>query len=334
MRRLINAGGGEGWLDIGSYGRRGPGRRDRLSRGQVEFIARTVRRTPEVMVKILNRGATDLGAAGRHFKYLDRGGELSIHTDDGEELKGKGAAANLIDDWDLDLEDSRPTTADHKPRQMSKPPKLVHKILFSMPAGTPPEKVLAAVKNFARDEFGAKHRYAMVLHTDEPHPHVHMVVKARGYDGKRLNIRRDTLREWRRQFARQLREQGVAANATERQVRGVTKPQKSDGIYRAALRGSSAHWKERAEAAAQRAAARETRSEPGKARLLATRRDVVKGWSDVADALVRQNQGELALAVRQFAKQLPPARTEREWIHRQMLEQARQQEGPEQEHGR
>jgi len=55
-----------------------------------------------------------------------------------------------------------------------------------------------------------------------------MVVKAMGYDGTRLNIRRATLREWRRQFARHLREHGVAANATERAVRGVTKPQKQD----------------------------------------------------------------------------------------------------------
>ena len=44
---------------------------------------------------------------------------------------------------------------------------------------TPPNKVLEAVKDFAREEFAHKHRYAMVLHTDEPHPHVHMVVKAR-----------------------------------------------------------------------------------------------------------------------------------------------------------
>ena len=69
--------------------------------------------------------------------------------------------------------------------------------MFSMPAGTPPDKVLAAVKNFAREEFGLKHRYAMVLHTDEPHPHVHMVVKAVSEQGVRLNIRKATLREWR-----------------------------------------------------------------------------------------------------------------------------------------
>jgi hypothetical protein len=77
--------------------------------------------------------------------------------------------------------------------------------MFSMPAGTPPDKVLAAVKSFAREEFGLKHRYAMVLHTDEPHPHVHMVVKAMSEQGVRLNIRKSTLREWRREFARHLR---------------------------------------------------------------------------------------------------------------------------------
>jgi hypothetical protein len=40
---------------------------------------------------------------------------------------------------------------------MRRTPKLVHKLLFSMSAGAR-EKILAAVKNFAREEFGAKHR--------------------------------------------------------------------------------------------------------------------------------------------------------------------------------
>src|SRR5437879_8525525 len=109
--------------------------------------------------------------------------------------------------------------------------------MFSMPAGTPPDKVLAAVKNLAREEFGLKHRYALVLHTDEPHPHVHMVVKAIGEQGVRLHIRKATLREWRREFARHLRELGVAANATERAVRGNAHAPKVDGIYRAEQRG-------------------------------------------------------------------------------------------------
>jgi hypothetical protein len=44
--------------------------------------------------------------------------------------------------------------------------------------------------------------------------------------------RKVTLREWRREFARHLRDQGIAANATERAVRGDgTRP--PHPIYRA-----------------------------------------------------------------------------------------------------
>jgi hypothetical protein len=320
-RHHINV-GARAWLDIGSYARRGPERRDRLSPAQVEFIARTVHRTPEVMVKVLNRGGQGLGAVGRHINYLDRDGELEIHTDESERLKGKGAEHVLIDDWDLDLEEIR-RTAELKPRAMGKPPKLVHKLLFSMPAGTPPEKVLVAVKNFAREEFGAKYRYAMVLHTDEPHPHVHMVVKAMGDDGKRMNIRHATLREWRREFAQHLRQQGVAANATERVVRGENKPQKTDGIHRAAMRGASTHWRHRAQVVSGELAAGALQTEPGKQRLLATRREVVRGWSEIADDLVLQNQVELALSVQRFVAGMRPPLTEKQWLADKLQEQTR-----------
>jgi hypothetical protein len=54
-------------LDIASYARRGPGRRDQLSPAEIEVIARTVHRTPEVMVKVLKRGGQNLGAVARHL---------------------------------------------------------------------------------------------------------------------------------------------------------------------------------------------------------------------------------------------------------------------------
>ena len=77
-RRLIEVGGGKPLLDIASYARRGPGRRDHLSHDETELIERTVRRTPEVMVKVLSRGGQDLKAVDRHIAYLNRGGELEI----------------------------------------------------------------------------------------------------------------------------------------------------------------------------------------------------------------------------------------------------------------
>jgi hypothetical protein len=315
------------WIDIGSYARHGPSRRDRLSAAHIAIITRTVYRTPEVMIKMLNQGGRTLGSVARHLQYIDRGGELEIQTDEGEPLKGAGAADALIEDWGLDLDEKR-RTADVKPRALRKDPKLVHKMIFSMRAGTPPEKVLAAVKDFAREEFGAKHRYAMMLHTDEPHPHVHMMVRAMGYDGERLKIRKATLRAWRQEFARHLRAHGVAANATERAVRGEMKPRKLDGIYRAEERRDSTHWRGRASAVARDLIINgDVTSERGKARLLQTRSDVMRGWSAIANDLARQGEVKLAGGVKDFMREMPPVTTEREWLRDRMVEDTRTRQG-------
>ena len=311
--RLIDVGGGKPLLDIASYARRGPGRRDHLSHGEAELIERTARRTPEVMVKVLSRGGQDLKAIGRHLGYLNRGGEVDLETDDGQRLSGKGVEKELLEDWDLDLEEHR-RKVDVESWSNRSPPKLAHKLMFSMPAGTPPDKVLSAVKNFAREEFGLKHRYAMVLHTDEPHPHVHVVVKAMSEQGVRLHIRKVTLREWRREFARHLRALGIAANATDRAVRGESRSLKRDGIYRAEHRGESRHTRARVEAVAAELLRANLRVEVGKAKLLETRREVERGWWAVSDTLVSQGRPELAAQVRRFSTQMPPPRTDRESI--------------------
>jgi len=237
-RPSIELGGGAPLLDIASYGRRGPADRVHLTQKEIQLLSRTVRRTPEVMVKVLTQGGRDLNAVGRHLRYLSRRGELEIETDGGERLSGEGVEQKLVEDWDLDLDEVR-QSKELRPCPRNLRPKLVHKVVLSMPAGTPPDRLLSGAQAFARETFGAEHRYAMVLHTDEPHPHVHMVVKAVSEDGVRLNIRKATLRDWRREFARQLRAQGISANATDRAVRGSTRPRLADGMYRAMQRDAS-----------------------------------------------------------------------------------------------
>jgi hypothetical protein len=54
-----------------------------------------------------------------------------------------------VEDWDRDVEVHR-RRSELRPQKDRAPPKLVHKILFSMPPATPSKKVLAAVKDFAR----------------------------------------------------------------------------------------------------------------------------------------------------------------------------------------
>lgn len=305
-------------FDLLSYARRGPGRRDQLSPGEIQQVARTVRRTPEVMAKVLPESANSLKAVQKHLAYIGRCGDLDLETDEGERLRGTRVGKDLAEDWDLDLDEYR-RKSDLVATRGREPARLVHKLIFSMPAGTPPEKVLTAVKNFAREQFALKHRYVMALHTDEPHPHVHVVLKAVSEQGQRLHIRKATLREWRSEFARHLRELGVAANATPRYVRGETGLGKPDGIYRASLRGESTYMRARTEVVAQELAQGKLRIEPGNASLVNTRNEVRRAWLAVGDILIRERQPELAAHVRRFSEKMPPPQTEKEWIARELI---------------
>lgn len=309
------------FLELVSHGRRAPSNRQaRLLPGQIEQIARTVRRTPEVMVKV-SGGGQSAKAVAAHFKYIGRQ-EFEIETDDGEHLKGKGTAKSLIEDWELEMDAAESRSA-YRGRSGRKPAKLVHNIVLSMPAGAPASGVLEACRAFAREQFALKHRYALALHTDEDHPHVHLVVKAMSEQGKRMNIRKQTLRDWRRQFASHLRAQGIAANATERAARGVTRPQKPDGIYRAMREGRSTHIRGRARSVAAGLRAGNLQVEPGKRLMLDTRREVMGRWSEVQDVLRAEGRVELANEVERFMAGMPPPRTEREWLALAMIEWVR-----------
>src|SRR5258708_5579107 len=91
-------------FDLLSFGRRGPGRRDHLSPGEIQQVARTVRRTPEVRVRVLRKPANTLAAARRHLGYIGRRGQLDLETDDGQKLRSTRVGKNLVEDWDLDLD--------------------------------------------------------------------------------------------------------------------------------------------------------------------------------------------------------------------------------------
>jgi hypothetical protein len=141
-----------------------------------------------------------------------------------------------------------------------------------------------------------------------------MVVKAVSEQGVRLNIRKATLREWRKEFARHLRAHGVEANATERAARGNSLPAKLAGIYRAEQRGESHHTRTRVEAVARELLKGDLRIEQGKARLLETRKEVERGWFAVSDILMAEGREKLANEVWRFAAEMPPPMTEREFI--------------------
>jgi hypothetical protein len=250
------------------------------------------------MVKVSGGGKTT-AAAQAHFEYIDRHGKLEIQTDEGQKLRGKGAAQHIVEDWNLELGHGQYRPAPKEGERDSRP-KQVHNILLSMPKGTPADKLLAASRKFAREKFALMHRYAMVLHTDQEHPHVHLVVKAESERGERLYIRKATLRGWREDFATYLREVGVAANATPAPLRGSRFNHKKVGIYRAMQRGASTHLLQRERMIREELKTGTLTAGAGRQKIIQTRQEVIGQWEWTAAQLHAEGRATLAQAVEAF----------------------------------
>jgi hypothetical protein len=316
-KRLVRVPSGKPFIDIFSGGRRGPPESAGFTAAQIEQIRRTVLRAPEVMVKVTGGGRKS-GAVAAHLDYISQHGKLDLETDQGERVSKEGQK-ELLRSWHLELSPGQ-YRRPHGERIGASGIKLVHNIALSMPAPTRAEAVLAAAKAFAREKFGAQHSYAMTLHTHQQHPHVHLVVKAEGIDGRRLHIDKAMLREWRQDFARLMREQGIAANATPRSVRGQTRRGAKDVFYRTRRAGDSYALREKLDGIVRELRETRTISDPARAQLLETRRAVIAGWNAVAGKL--EAQGEIVLGgdVRYFAKNLPRVLTDRERLAVQLIQ--------------
>jgi hypothetical protein len=280
----------------------------RFTPAQVVQIARTVRRTTEVMVKVTG-GARSSRSALAHLDYISRKGELTIETDVGHRLTRAERRA-FLDTWHLDL-----TVGQYRRTAPGKPParrvKLTHNIVLSMPHPTPPDKVLAAARIFARTNFPL-HRYAMVMHTDQRHPHVHLVVKAENELSRRPHIDKAMLQTWREHFAQLMRDQGIAANATRRALRGQTKRKNADKLLRAHRRGRSRVVLERVKSVIADLYDGKDMRDPAREKLIQTRKALVGQWVTAADVLDKQGETTLAREVRNFASHLPTVLTDRE----------------------
>jgi hypothetical protein len=315
--------GGPTLFEIFSAGRAGPQTPGHFSRAQIEQITRTVRRTPEVMVKVTGGGAK-VGAVSAHLGYISRQGKLELETDEGERIKSRDEHKTLLKSWHLELSAGQYRRQNER-RPAARTLKLVHNIVLSMPAPTPPEKVLAAPRKFAKEKFALQHRYAMALHTDQQHPHVHLVVKAESELGRRLHIDKLPLRQWREDFARMMREQGIEANATSRVVRGRNKGSVKGSIHRAQQHGKSNALRERIMAIAKELSQTGAVRDPARAKLIETRKAVIASW--MRTAAVLDDQGEITLAgdVRYFVQHLPPVLTDKQKLAQQFIRHIKMQ---------
>ena len=240
-------------------------------------IAATVRRAPQVMVKVTG-GGRGMAAIAAHFRYISKNGRLPIEDDRGVTERGKEALQAIERQWRV----GGSRIDNHSPRREA------FNIMLSMPRGTDPLAVQQAAREFARIEL-ADHRHVMVLHDHQAHPHVHISVRAESKQGKRLNPRKADLQRWRETFAERLRGLGIEAEASRQAVRG------------------SRHRNERVW---ERKTASPRKPRTGRPEPLPTgqRRDAVQAWVEILRALQASpstSDRQLAQSVDQYLRRMP-----------------------------
>jgi len=174
-------------------------------------IEGTVRRSPQVMVKVTG-GGRGMKAIAAHFRYISKNGRLDIEDDQGNVSRGKDAVRELTEDWRMG--GSLIENESHRREAFN--------IILSMPRGTDALAVLRAAREFAQEEL-ADHKHVMVLHDHQANPHVHLCVRAESKSGRRLNPRKADLHRWRETFAEKLRGWGIEAEASRQVARGATR---------------------------------------------------------------------------------------------------------------
>ena len=171
-------------------------------------IEATVRRAPQVMIKVTG-GGRGMAAIAAHFRYISKNGRLDLEDDRGVVERGKDSLHELERQWRFGGAYIGDVGHRHE----------AFNVMLSMPRGTDPLIVQRAAREFAKIEF-ADHRYVMVLHDHQANPHVHLSVKVESKHGQRLNPRKADLQRWQETFAERLREWGVDADATRQATRG------------------------------------------------------------------------------------------------------------------
>ena len=244
-------------------------------------IEATVRRAPQVMVKVTG-GGRGVAAIGAHFRYISKNGRLDIEDDRGTVEQGKDAVKEIERQWQF----GGAYIGEESHRREA------FNIMLSMPRGTDPLIVQRAAREFARIEF-ADHRYVMVLHDHQAHPHVHLSVKAESKHGKRLNPRKADLHLWRETFAERLREWGVNAEATRQASRGEYRNR--DELWRIKAREQGRLRRDRPQ------------KKSGEAPRL-SRQEALDAWREIfkalADSTSKDDQA-LAKRIADFVKDMP-----------------------------
>jgi hypothetical protein len=287
----------------------------KCNKPRAEYISRTIRNTvrkvPEVMVKISGGGKSIIQIKA-HLDYISRNGDVVLENENGDLFAGKEDVRDLRDIWRWG---GYPISDEIGSKQ-------AFNIVLSMPPATDRKSVTDAARDFAKAEFGDNYSYVFATHDDEKHPHLHLCVKALSKNGIRLNPRKADLQRWRELFAEKLIDHGIEANATRRAVRGVTKRPKKQPVIHMEKRGLRSFHRE----ALKKAAAGFIRngiaiSNPMQSKIQRTRKHAVANWSAIGHALQAQGAEKLSAEIKAFVQALPEVLSTGEQLQAQLRSQ-------------
>ncbi|MEY8802607.1 relaxase/mobilization nuclease domain-containing protein [Leisingera sp. XS_AS12] len=294
-------------------------------------LARVVKGAPEVMVKVSKPAKNDKSGnpikvtraseavrASEHLAYISRNGKIEVENDRGETFSGRQQVGVIYREW-MEKHDE-----DHREGSATDRTRITTSIVFSMPGTANAEAVKDAVRALARQEFQGRHDYAMALHTDTHHPHVHLTLRTVGEDGQKLNLRKADLQRLRDTFAEKLRTRGIEAESTPRHARGVTRRGEMTPVYKIRQRGG----KPLADARKIRQVLRDLEDNGGRLpqkawddALIARRNRVMATYDQAATILAGSTDPrdrDLARETKRFAARLTETTTQRAEIARSL----------------
>jgi hypothetical protein len=315
----------------GRRGRSGPSSRRMRFATESATWARVMRNaggTQQVVVRITSKGYTH-GRAQAHAAYLIRQGKLTGEDENGFSLLDRESVLEKVDGWRLSRAVVFLDDKTHLPPEQRKKLRQTLHIVFSMPKGTDPLKVLQGVRQLAALEF-AKHERILVLHdpaTDPSkhrgkNPHVHVLLKALSTDGRRLQVDKADLFHFRQAFAEQMRALGVEANASSRLERAVLKRPESLASIKMWKRLVDEHGSiDAAKARMRRARELPDLTLPPAANVKQAFDLVRSGYLDAIGKLSQSQREEhlkAALVLRHYVEQFPILRSTREQIDKRV----------------
>ncbi|MGL9751204.1 MAG: MobP1 family relaxase [Symbiopectobacterium sp.] len=169
----------------------------------------------EVLVRITGSGRTPL-VVKNEINYIAREGELTLRDSEGKEYfikerEERKQSYAFMTDWE-----------DKLVYKDESAPKLVHNIVFSAltVASISEADAFKTVETTLKEKY-PDNRFVMAYHKDTDSHHVHVLLRIPDNYGKRINIRKQDLRELREKFYGQLQKMGYNVTCTHKYQFGL-----------------------------------------------------------------------------------------------------------------